>query len=98
MLQRMACEALNKRVCLSLNYGHYSRVVEVHTVGINDLDHPIISVWQVSGGSESNERTGWKTLLLSEATSVALTDIRSEAPRKGYRRDAKQFMVISGQI
>ena len=98
MDQNPACEALKKGVCLMVHYGHFSRTVEVHTVGVNDLGHHIMSVWQVSGGSESNEPTGWKLLLLKDATSATLTTAKSAAPRHGYRRGAKQFTKITCQV
>jgi hypothetical protein len=98
MIRQTAREALEKGLCLTLHYNGYTRLVEVHTVGTNALDHHIVSVWQVSGGSESNERVGWKLLVLDEATGAALTDIKSQAPRHGYKRGAKQFTRILCQI
>jgi len=87
MIEQTACNAIKKGVCLTVQYDHFTRLVEVHTVGVNDLGHPIASVYQLSGGSRSNESTGWKLLLLGDATGGILTIIKSRAPRPGYRRE-----------
>ena len=42
-------------------------------------------VWQVSGGSVSNEPVGWKLLRLDEATGAIVTHQKSLAPRPGYK-------------
>jgi hypothetical protein len=54
------CEAIRRSVCLEINYGGYSRTVEVHAVGFSKEGHTLLRVWQVSGGSASGERAGWK--------------------------------------
>jgi hypothetical protein len=55
-------------------------------------------VWQVRGGSNSGERTGWKLLRLDEAFSAHVIDEKSEAPRRGYVRGDKAMLVIRCQI
>jgi hypothetical protein len=58
----------------------------------------VMRVWQVAGGSVSNEPTGWKMLRLDEATGASITKQRSLAPRPGYKSGDKAMKVITCQL
>ncbi|ALK07832.1 hypothetical protein BVIR_14 [Blastochloris viridis] len=98
MWAEVACSALRSGKRLELRYDGFSRVVEVHTVGETTAGNLAMSVWQVRGGSNSNERIGWKTMRLDEAFSAAEIDEKSDAPRNGYVRNAKPFRRIICQL
>ncbi|MCA6103651.1 hypothetical protein [Bradyrhizobium australafricanum] len=98
MLTNMASEAIKKGVCLQLQYDGYNRVVEVHCVGVTTKGNPGIRVWQVRGGSQSDQTVGWKMLLLNEVASATLTDEKSQAPRQGYKRGDKGMKSIIFEI
>jgi hypothetical protein len=55
-------------------------------------------VWQVAGGSVSNEPFGWKLLRLDEATGASVTKQRSLGPRPGYKRGDKVMSRIQCQL
>jgi len=92
----IACTALENGKCLEIRYENFTRIVEVHRVGISPQGAHILSGWQVRG--LANERPGWKLLNLDDAIELALTDIPSRAPRPDYRRGAKQFIGIICQL
>jgi len=98
MWKSVACDALRQGKRLELRYDGFFRVVEVHTVGVLTSGNDGMSVYQVRGGSDSNERTGWKTMLLDEAFTPTVIDEKSEAFRTGYKRGAKVFSFIYCQI
>ncbi|TPM99181.1 hypothetical protein [Mesorhizobium sp. B2-1-3A] len=98
MWKSVACDALRQGKRLELRYDGFARVVEVHTVGTLTSGNEGMSVYQVRGGSESNERVGWKTMRLDEAFTAAVINEKSEAPRAGYKRGAKIFSYIFCQI
>jgi hypothetical protein len=98
MLSNTACEALSKKVCLELVYNGFSRIVEVHCVGITTKGNPGMRVWQVRGGSQSNEPVGWKMLLLDEAIGAKLTTEPSQAPRQGYKKGDKGMQTIKCEV
>lgn len=98
MISRTACEALRSGKRLELRYDGYSRIVEVHAVGVTQDGNGIMRVWQVRGGSNSGERQGWKLFRLDEAFSAHMIDEESEAPRRGYARGDKVMRTISCQI
>ena len=98
MWAHVACQALRNGKRLQLSYDGFTRVVEVHTVGTATSGNECMSVWQVRGGSDSNERVGWKTMRVDEALAAVEIDEKSEAPRTGYMRNAKQFRIIRCQI
>ncbi|MEP0325112.1 hypothetical protein [Bauldia litoralis] len=98
MYYATACEALRKGQRLNVVYDGYSRVVEVHAVGETKKGDEVMRVWQVRGGSVSNEPEGWKLLRLDEATSFGVLDERSLAPRNDYRRDDRVMARIYCQL
>ena len=49
------CEALRSGHVLELRYDGFFRSVEVHAVGFTKQDNPVMLVWEVTGGSVSNE-------------------------------------------
>jgi hypothetical protein len=51
MLAGTACEALRAGLCLELRYSGFSRIVEVHGVGVSTAGNPVMRVFQVRGDS-----------------------------------------------
>lgn len=98
MYSTTACDALNRQCCLEIRYDGYSRVVEVHAVGVSSAGHDVMRVWQVRGGSVSNEPVGWKLLRLDEAVGVAVLSERSSAPRPGFKRGDKAMQRIFCEV
>lgn len=94
----VACDALAQRKCLELQYDGYSRIVEVHAVGLTKSGNPIMRCWQVSGGSVSGERIGWKLFRLDEAIGGFITNEASQAPRIGYKPGDSAIAVVRCQI
>lgn len=89
-----ASQALRSARLLELRYDGWSRAVEVHAVGYSREGHPLMRVWQVSGGSNSNEPRGWKLMRCDEAVSADVGAEASEAPRPGYRRGDRAMSRI----
>lgn len=94
----LACQAIREGKCLEVRYDGYVRVVEVHACGETKDRNEVMRVWQVRGGSVSNEPSGWKLLRLDETTGLGLLGERSLAPRHGYRRDDKVMVRIFCQL
>ena len=98
MWVQTACDALQSGHVLQLRYDGYTRDVEVHAVGFTKENNAVMRVWQVGGGSVSNEPIGWKMLRLDEATGAFITNQKSLAPRFGYRRGDKAMSLIRCQL
>lgn len=93
-----ACNALHRSLRLELIYDGFSRVIEVHAVGTTQDGNEIMRAWQVRGGSDSGERSGWKIFRLDEALAAHVINEKSEAPRHGYKRGDKAMAFIQCQI
>lgn len=93
-----ACEALNQGRRLEIQYDGYVRVVEVHACGLTKDGHQVMRVWQVRGGSVSNDPVGWKLLRLDETVGHGIIVEASEAPRRGYKRGDKAMESIFCQL
>lgn len=98
MWTQTACDALRTGHLLQLQYDGFVRLVEVHAVGFTKDDNAIMRVWQVSGGSVSNEPIGWKLLRLDEASGAVVTTHRSQAPRTGYKPGDPAMKIITCQL
>jgi hypothetical protein len=96
--ETVAYAALQAGLRLELCYDGYSRVVEVHTIGILKDGNKAMSVYQVRGGSNSGEPEGWKVFLFDRTLTARQIDEESEAPRTGYVRNASQFRVVLCQV
>lgn len=98
MIHDLAIAALNSTVRLELRYDGFSRVVEVHAVGISTAGNPCMRVYQVRGGSVSNEPVGWKMMTFDKAFSMHLTEEVSQAPRQGYAKNDRGMSRIFAQL
>lgn len=98
-----AIRAMHAGQCLSILYHPQGkpdegRIVEVHAVGLSHKGHPVMRVWQVSGGTVFGEKTGWKLLSLDDADKPAIIDVKSEGPRPGYAPGDKGMSAIVAEI
>lgn len=98
MIHDHAMTALQACVRLDLRYDGFSRVVEVHAVGISTAGNPCMRVYQVRGGSVSGEPVGWKMMTFDKAFSMHLTEEVSQAPRQGYARNDRGMSRIFCQL
>jgi hypothetical protein len=64
--ETVAYAALQAGLRLELCYDGYSRVVEVHTIGVLKDRNKARSVYQVRGGSNSGEPESWKMFLFDK--------------------------------
>ncbi len=90
-------EAIREKLMLELRYHGFSRIVEPHAYGRDKNGDEILRCYQVSGGSESGERIGWKLLKVRDAFSLFVTSA-SFAPRSDYRRNDKAMEYIFCQL
>jgi hypothetical protein len=98
MLVQTACEALRSGHVLELQYDGYVRLVEVHAVGFTGEDSPIMRAWQIRGGADNKESTGWKLLRVDEANGAVITDQKSLAPRPDYQAGDKEMKLMTCQL
>lgn len=97
-MQTAIIDAIRERRVLSFVYRGSPREVEPHTYGINTAGHEALSCFQVSGSSRSGTAHEWKTLLVSEISSLAKTNRTFSGPRPEYVRDTKTFRQIFAQL
>lgn len=90
-------QAIKERIILELRYHGYSRVVEPHAHGRDKSGQEVVRCYQVSGGSVSGERSGWKLLKLREISTLHISG-DSFVPRPDYRRNDKDMTHIFEQI
>lgn len=96
-MNKTICDAIDVRIVVDLRYSGYSRTVEPHAYGRDRSGDEVLRCYQVSGGSESGERAGWKLLKVRDVFSLHHTSM-SFNPRPDYKRDDKAMDYIFRQI
>ncbi len=81
------CEAIRSRRVIRFQYHGGARDVEPHAYGRNKNGNDLLRAYQVSGASESGERTGWKLFRVDEMRGISVTD----TPFQGARGEYDQF-------
>ena len=91
------CEAITLKKCVELDYDGHRLTVEVHVVGSNSKTrNTLLRCFQVSGGSNSNEHTAWKLMVISKVSNCSITNLTSMAPRPQY--NPKDKVMTGGTI
>jgi hypothetical protein len=91
------CEALRTKKILELRYHGYSRLVEPHAYGRDKSGEEVLRCYQISGGSESGERIGWKLLKVKDVFSLHIT-MDDFIPHSEYRRNDKAIDYMFCQL
>lgn len=90
-------EAIDAQTVVELRYHGYARTVEPHAYGRDKNGDEILRCFQVSGGSESGERTGWKLLKVADVYSIHVEKATFHT-RDGYRKNDKAMEYIFRQL
>ena len=88
MRVQRALEALEKGCCLELYYDEGSHLVEVHAVGFDADDRPVVQAW------DSGSADRWSLCHLDRTRKVAVSGYFSEAPRPGFEVDSRLVRVL----
>ncbi len=91
-------EAIRTQHLLTFSYDGYIRTVEPHTYGIDRKGHRALRAYQVTGGSESGERVGWKIFHERDMHGLAVLPQPFQGARPGYKRGDQLFARIEAQL
>lgn len=87
------CQAIHQRRVLELRYHGYSRIVEPHIYGVDTKGDEAIRCYQLAGGSESGERSGWKMLKVRDAVVMYMAETQFHT-RPDYRPEDKVIAQV----
>jgi hypothetical protein len=91
------CAAINGRQLLELRYHGYARTVEPYAYGRDKHGDALLRCYQISGGSESGQPTGWKILKVAEVFAIN-EQMATFTPRSEYRRGDKAIALMFCQL
>lgn len=98
-IARAAMKAMGVGCQLEVEYDGLQRIVEVHAVGLSQKNKPVMRVYQVIGDAHSGEQEGWKLLSLGKVHQMPqILDIKSSAPRPGYRKGDLGMLTIFTEV
>lgn len=91
--------AIRGRKLIRVNYPPGVRVVEPHTYGLNTNGNELLSVYQVSGASNSGEPGGWRLFRVDRIASLDVLSENFSGPRPGYARgDSRMTREIFAEL
>lgn len=93
-----AVQAINDKVALEFDYDGFTRIVEVHAVGMSTDARPVMRAYQVAGDSLRGFVPGWRLFAFDKLENVRMTTLPSTAPREGYKMGDKGMLGIIKEI
>ena len=90
-------DAIASQRHLELRYHDYNRIVEPHAYGRDKGGYEILRCFQLSGGSESGQRTGWKLLKVTDIYFVHGLEDKFQL-RPDYKKNDKAMEYIFCQL
>jgi hypothetical protein len=96
---------MNATICAAVKAGHllelrhhgYARVVEPYAYGRDRNGDALLRCYQISGGSESGQTTGWKLLKVADVFAINGQKV-TFTPRPEYRCDDKAMDFMFCQL
>jgi hypothetical protein len=94
-----ALTALLTGVVLDVRYDGLDRLVEVHAIGMSTKAKPVMRVWLLEAG-QSHDQSGsqWRLMSLAKVESCRMIDVKSQAPREGYKRGDLGMIRIFAEV
>ncbi|WP_448212185.1 hypothetical protein [Colwellia sp. MEBiC06753] len=96
-MKQELCKAIENVSLIELRYSGYSRTVEPYAYGRDKKGDEILRCYQISGGSKSGERAGWKLLKVREIYSLHPTSSPFEIRREYKRGDSAMEYIFCQQ-
>jgi hypothetical protein len=90
--------AIRGQHLLGFRYDGRPRVVEPHIYGVNTKGHPVLSAYQLLGGSVSGERVGWKMFLVRGMDDIRMLEATFRRPRDDYNPADPAFSHVYAQL
>lgn len=91
-------DAIKNKKILELRYHGFNRVVEPHAYGRDKDGDEILRCFQIAGGSESGESTGWKLLKVRDIYFIVMLMDKDFTTRSGYKKNDSKMTIIFEQI
>lgn len=88
------CQAISGHSLLAFNYEGQSRVVEPHCHGTSRAGNEVLRAYQVRGGSNSGEPTGWKMFAVDQIGGLQIVADHFASSRPGYNPNDKGMTSI----
>ena len=90
-MNQLICDAIRDKRLLTFVYKGKPRVVEPHTLGVDERGHDTLCAWQLSGGSG----VGFRDFHVAQMSNLNVSADRFCGPRGGFRRgDSTMSSVI----
>lgn len=97
-MDQVLIRAIEQKAVIELHYHGYARTVEPHAYGVDADGIGKLRAFQTAGGSESNERQGWKIFNVGEIASIRMTASLFVSARPNYKRGDEAMQRIYAQV
>lgn len=93
-LESLIIQIISERKLVSIEYeGVGPRILEIYDFGQTKTGISAISAYQISGPSESGDKSGWKIFNLDKITKIDIKDQTFNHPRPKWNPNDNQIFV-----
>lgn len=93
-MNRIICEAIEKRRLLQFSYDDLTRIVEPHLFGRKTSGNDVLLGWLVEGYTESDSAPYWRNYVVDQMDFLIMLDETFEGTRAGYNPQDKTMEEI----
>ncbi|MBB3229105.1 putative DNA-binding transcriptional regulator YafY [Luteibacter sp. Sphag1AF] len=90
--------AIAQHRLLIFTYDGTERIVEPHIYGVDARGEPLLSAYQVEGGSRSGQPAGWRLFRMDKMIGLRVLDQHFAGPRPDYQPDDGLFATIQHRL
>lgn len=83
----------NKQVVRIKYKDNFYRDLEIYDYGTTKTGRQAISAYQINGGSQSGERSGWKIFFLDDIQNIIITQKQFTSPRPKWNPNENKIFI-----
>jgi len=92
-LESLILKAMEEKRVVSIKYNNTYREIEIYDFGETKTGQLAISAFQLFGGSQSKEPSGWKIFLLDEIQNIIIKNKTIVSPKPKWNPNSNKIFT-----